>query len=327
MKSFLLSCSVLIALSFGAPVFFSDNGGLSFSQQNDTALFREGEAKSLEARANFKELGWTEQDWSVGAWWRNTSAGYSISRYDTGRPVTEYGAELLGQFTPNLGLYTRYTRAESGAESLTQAQATLEWRVNDAGTFSAELRRVDQEGTTADAAGTLGALKYLHRFGSTLELYGIGQVTLDDDGGAYADNNALTLGGKVLYGQQSSVGAEVTTGDRGEAATVNAEHRLTAVVHTAGILEDAVLTELSAEQLDAVLTAKADAAWHLHHQTADHDLAAFVLFSSAAGILGSPGRPTTPRPTRSWMPWRATVTTRTSPPPAWPGAPGKPPAG
>lgn len=214
--------------SFGAPVFFSDNGGLSFSQQNETALFREGEAKSLEARANFKELGWTEQDWSVGAWWRNTSAGYSISRYDTGRPVTEYGAELLGQFTPNLGLYTRYTRAESGAESLTQAQATLEWRVNDAGTFSAELRHVDQEGTTADAAGTLGALKYLHRFGSTLELYGIGQVTLDDDGGAYADNNALTLGGKVLYGQQSSVGAEVTTGDRGEAATVNAEHRLTA---------------------------------------------------------------------------------------------------
>jgi hypothetical protein len=213
--------------SFGAPVFFSDNGGLSFIQQNDTALFREGDAKSLEARANFKELGWTEQDWSVGAWWRNTSAGYSISRYDTGRPVTEYGAELLGQFTPNLGLYTRYTRAESGAESLTQAQATLEWRVNDASTFSAEVRRVDQEGTSADAAGTLGALKYLHRFGSTLELYGIGQVTLDDDGGQYADNNALTLGGKYLYGNQSSVGAEVTTGDRGEAATVNAEHRLT----------------------------------------------------------------------------------------------------
>ena len=214
--------------SFGAPVFFSDNGGLSFIQQNDTALFREGDAKSLEARANFKELGWTEQDWSVGAWWRNTSAGYSISRYDTGRAVTEYGAELLGQFTPNLGLYTRYTRAESGAESLTQAQATLEWRVSDASTFSAEVRRVDQAGTSADAAGTLGALKYLHRFGSTLELYGIGQVTLDDDGGQYADNNALTVGGKYLYGNQSSVGAEVTTGDRGEAATVNAEHRLTA---------------------------------------------------------------------------------------------------
>ncbi len=214
--------------SFGAPVFFSNNGGLSFIQQNTTALFREGDAKSMEARANFKELGWTEQDWSVGAWWRNTSAGYSISRYDTGRPVTEYGAELLGQFTPNLGLYTRYTRAERGVESLTQAQASLEWRINDTSTFSTEVRRLDQKGTAVNAAGTLGALKYLRRFGSTLELYGIGQVTLDDDGGKYADNNALTLGGKYLYGNQSSVGAEATSGDRGEAATVNAEHRLTA---------------------------------------------------------------------------------------------------
>lgn len=213
--------------SYGAPVFFSDNGGLDFIQQNDTSLYREGEAKSLEARANFKELGWTEQAWSVGAWWRNTSAGYSVSRYDTGRPITEYGAELQGQFTPNLGLYTRYTRAESGADSLTQAQATLEWRINDAGTFSAELRRVDEQSTAIDSAGTLGALKYLQRFNSTLEMYGIAQFTLDDDGGQYADNDAFTLGSKYLFGDNSSVGAEITTGDRGDAASVNAEYRLT----------------------------------------------------------------------------------------------------
>jgi hypothetical protein len=213
--------------SFGAPVFFSDNGGLSFIQQNDTGLSREGDARSVEARANFKELGWTGQDWSIGAWWRNTSAGYSISRYDAGRPVTEYGAELQGQFTDNLGLYTRFTRAESGAESLTQGQATLEWRISDANTFSAELRRIDQEGATTDSAGTLGAVRYLHRFGSSLELYGLAQVTLDDDGGEYADNDAFTLGGKYLYGDNSSVGAEATTGDRGDAATINAEHRLT----------------------------------------------------------------------------------------------------
>ena len=50
------------------------------------------------------------------------------------------------------------------------------------------------------------------------------------------------------------------------------------------------MTDLSPEQLDAVLAAKADAAWHLHRLTADRDLAAFVLFSSAAGILGGPGQ-------------------------------------
>ena len=72
--------------------------------------------------------------------------------------------------------------------------------------------------------------------------------------------------------------------------TVAASHPLTAVIHAAGVLDDAVVTELSPQQLDGVLAAKADAAWHLHHLTADRDLAAFVLFSSAAGILGSPGQ-------------------------------------
>jgi len=245
--------------SFGSPVFFSDNGGLSFIQQNDTSLYREGEAKSIEARANFKELGWTTQDWSAGAWWRNTSAGYSISRYDMGRPVTEYGAELLGQFTPSLGVYARYTRAESGAESLTQAQATLEWRIDDSSTFSAEVRRVDTEGESSDAVGTLGALKYLHRFGSTLELYGLAQLTLDDDGGQYAGNDAFTLGGKYLYGDNSSVGAELTTGDRGEAATVNAEHRLTAEYSVYG----AYTYSTDTTTYDSLFTRNAQNGWTL----------------------------------------------------------------
>ena len=82
--------------SSAAPIFFSDNGGLSFSQINDAAGRREGDARAIEARANFKELGWVEQDWSAGTWWRKVGAGYSTGRYGNGEEITEHGAEVLG---------------------------------------------------------------------------------------------------------------------------------------------------------------------------------------------------------------------------------------
>ncbi|MCG0287847.1 type I polyketide synthase [Streptomyces sp. PSAA01] len=65
---------------------------------------------------------------------------------------------------------------------------------------------------------------------------------------------------------------------------------LSAVVHTAGVLDDGVLTALTPERMDAVLRPKVDGAFHLHELTRDLGLSAFVLFSSAAGTFGSSGQ-------------------------------------
>jgi acyl transferase domain-containing protein/acyl-CoA synthetase (AMP-forming)/AMP-acid ligase II/acyl carrier protein len=64
---------------------------------------------------------------------------------------------------------------------------------------------------------------------------------------------------------------------------------LRGVVHAAGIIDDAILQRLDERQLRKVMAPKVQGAWNLHALTKDAELDFFVLFSSAAALLGSHG--------------------------------------
>ncbi|MEU9360174.1 type I polyketide synthase [Streptomyces sp. NPDC048301] len=66
--------------------------------------------------------------------------------------------------------------------------------------------------------------------------------------------------------------------------------QLRGVFHAAGVLDDAVVANLTGAQLDRVLAPKVDGARHLDDLTRDDPLDLFVLFSSVAGLVGNPGQ-------------------------------------
>jgi myxalamid-type polyketide synthase MxaB len=65
---------------------------------------------------------------------------------------------------------------------------------------------------------------------------------------------------------------------------------LRGVVHAAGVLDDGVLVQQSWERFERVMAPKVAGAWNLHELTADKPLDFFILFSSIASMLGSPGQ-------------------------------------
>ncbi len=102
-------------------------------------------------------------------------------------------------------------------------------------------------------------------------------------------------GAKELIEELESLGAQVEVGAcdvsdpkqlRKLIGKVDPEHPLGAVIHSAGLLDDGVIEALTPERLERVLAPKVDGAWHLHELTKELGISQFLLFSSAAGLLG-----------------------------------------
>lgn len=62
------------------------------------------------------------------------------------------------------------------------------------------------------------------------------------------------------------------------------------VIHAAVVLDDGILLQLNPERMRRVMAPKIDGAWNLHQLTLEDPLDHFILFSSGASVLGSPGQ-------------------------------------
>ena len=103
----------------------------------------------------------------------------------------------------------------------------------------------------------------------------------------------IPAGVSALDAEVRAVACDVTDPAGVEALVASAgtaRHPLRAVVHTAGVLDDVTTARMRPDQLHRVLEPKVDGAWNLHRATADLPLTQFVLFGSAASVLGTAGQ-------------------------------------
>ncbi|MFJ2774484.1 SDR family NAD(P)-dependent oxidoreductase, partial [Streptomyces sp. NPDC087300] len=135
--------------------------------------------------------------------------------------------------------------------------------------------------------GTLGTLVARHLVADrgVRNLVLTGRKGLATDGAAELRDELTALGAEVTV-----AACDVADRDALAALLASLDRPLGAVVHAAGVVDDGVLESLTPARIDRVFGPKVEGLRHLDELTRDADLSAFVVFSSAAGILGSAGQ-------------------------------------
>ncbi|MFF4017284.1 SDR family NAD(P)-dependent oxidoreductase [Streptomyces sp. NPDC001843] len=143
-------------------------------------------------------------------------------------------------------------------------------------------------GTVLVTGGTggLGALTARHLVAE----HGVRRVLLVGRRGADAPGAGALTESLRASGAEVAVEACDVSDRAALAGLFEAHPDITAVVHAAGVLDDATFAALTPERLESVWAPKARAARHLHELTADRRLDAFVLYSSAAATFDALGQ-------------------------------------
>ncbi|KOO15731.1 hypothetical protein AKJ18_06170 [Vibrio xuii] len=216
--------------------FVSFDGGLTFTPIGTDLEERKGDSIQVKGVANLYDIapnifGVVGND--IKAWYKEKDAGYSYASQSDDLEQLSYGTELRLQATDRLSFATRYTSIEEteidGTKQTDTQQAELEaqFKVTDHIKVSAAGKQVDELNRENEKGkGTLAGLRADYIWDSDNSVYVKGQTTVDKTD-QYDDNDSVSVGAEFRVLEDLTLGAEYTTGDRGDATEATASYDIT----------------------------------------------------------------------------------------------------
>lgn len=174
-------------------------------------------------------------------------------------------------------------------------------QAHDAFRYMAQARHIGRVVLTPEASGPVK----IRRDGAYLVTGGMSGLGLKIAGslGAHGAGEIIVVGRRPpseeaagIFDAIRAAGAIVTVrqGDiakeQDAASAIESSLPLRGIFHCAGILDDGALLQQTWDRFEDVLAPKVQGAWHLHRLSRNSPLDSFVLFSSVAGMFGSPGQ-------------------------------------
>ena len=216
--------------------YVSFDGGLTFSPIGSDLDEREGDSLQVKGVANLYDIapnlfGAVGND--VTAWYKSKDAGYSYASQSDDLEQESYGTELRLQATDRLSFATRFTSIEEteldGTKTTDTQQAELEGqlKVTDHIKLSAAGKQIEELNSENEKGkGTLAGLRADYIWDSDNSVYVKGQKTVDKQD-QYDANDSVSVGAEFRVFEDLKLGAEYTTGDRGDATEATATYDIT----------------------------------------------------------------------------------------------------
>ena len=211
--------------SFQSARSSSNDGGLSFDNDNATGAETSGAAASIEAQYSALDFNPDALEKRVTAWGKQREAGFATSNRNNTVDNSDIGIEAFVEPHEDWGLFAkaqRFEEKDSTRESIMSGK--VDYTHNDWITFASEYQHTIKEDLVGDTEGTIGvaAGSVSANVTDNLTLYGIQQITIDKTGNE-TDNDLSTVGAKYQANDRLKLNAEASSGDRGDSLLLGTE--------------------------------------------------------------------------------------------------------